>query len=477
MSKGLIVVHLAIATLVLLVASIQTCNGFVSGGGSYSILSPSSIDTTLSTKGTVLHDSSSSSPKDSKAGRSRRDALSGLFWTCFSSLGAPGVSTASDGMTEYKPSKRATAYFVDSTVPPTLVPYRKQREAAILKSLGNGYGTLKKTSLLDTTITLNNIMNKTISAAFDKLNTKNQGGPYDSSFVFLGIDLASNDDVQLAVNIMESIIQPRKRKLATNTAAGVSWAPRSTQTALDTFLRSEDSSTSSTNDLKAALLEAKVPLDIVSSQLPLLQWAKKQKLPLIALSPEISDLDTVRTKGLQDLDMGRRAQYVVDTQGFIDMVQNPKFQLYTDKSMMKDYTSNDDISPGDFFAERILYDEAVATAASNWALLTNSRNNNKNSLMIVLSAIEGVRFFGGANGRIRRVSSFLSPDSAPVEEEAITTILLNPTAQKTLSQSNYLRTVIGTTPESRPYQTKIADYLWFTSMPKVNMLPRMMNIR
>lgn len=175
--------------------------------------------------------------------------------------------------------------------------------------------------------------------------------------------------------------------------------------------------------------------------------------------------------------MGRRAQYVVDTQGFIDMVQNPKFQLYTDKSMMKDYTSNDDISPGDFFAERILYDEAVATAASNWALLTNSRNNNKNSLMIVLSAIEGVRFFGGANGRIRRVSSFLSPDSAPVEEEAITTILLNPTAQKTLSQSNYLRTVIGTTPESRPYQTKIADYLWFTSMPKVNMLPRMMNIR
>lgn len=432
MSKGLIVVHLAIATLVLLVTSIQTCNGFVSGGGSYSILSPSSIDSgaSLTTKGTVLHDSYSSSPKDSKAGRSRRDALSGLFWTCFLSLGAPAVSTASDGMTEYKPSKRATAYFVDSTVPPTLVPYKKQREAAILKSLGNGYGTLKKTSLLDTTITLNNIMNKTISAAFDKLNTKNQGGPYDSSFVFLGFDLASNDDAQLAINIMETIIQPRKRKLATNTAAGLSWAPRSTQAALDTFLRSDDSSTSSTNDLKAALLEANVPFDIVSTQLPLLQWAKKQKLPLIALSPEFEDLNTVRTKGLQDLDMGRRAQYVADTQGFIDMVQNPKFQLYTDKSMMKDYTSSkDEISPGDFFAERILYDEAVATAASNWALFTNSRTNNKNSLMIVLSAFEGVRFFGGANGRIRRVSSFLSPDSAPVEEEAITTILLNPTAQ------------------------------------------------
>jgi hypothetical protein len=49
--------------------------------------------------------------------------------------------------------------------------------------------------------------------------------------------------------------------------------------------------------------------------------------------------------------------------------------------------------------------------------------------------------------------------------------------QKTLSQNNYLRTVIGTAPEDRPYQTKVADYLWFSSAPQVNMLPRMMNSR
>lgn len=96
--------------------------------------------------------------------------------------------------------------------------------------------------------------------------------------------------------------------------------------------------------------------------------------------------------------------------------------------------------------------------------------------MIILSAFERVRFLGGANGRVLRVYQFLSPDSK-ISEEAVTSILLNPTAKKTLSQNNYLRTVIGTAPEDRPYQTKVADYLWFSSAPQVNMLPRMMNSR
>ena len=47
--------------------------------------------------------------------------------------------------------------------------------------------------------------------------------------------------------------------------------------------------------------------------------------------------------------------------------------------------------------------------------------------------------------------------------------------QETLSQSKFLRLEIGTAPTNWAYQTKIADYFWFSSMPKVNMLPRMMN--
>jgi hypothetical protein len=54
-------------------------------------------------------------------------------------------------------------------------------------------------------------------------------------------------------------------------------------------------------------------------------------------------------------------------------------------------------------------------------------------------------------------------------------VLLNPTAAETLSESNYLRLEIGTSPDTLEYQTKVADYLWFSSSPKVNMVHRMMN--
>lgn len=47
-------------------------------------------------------------------------------------------------------------------------------------------------------------------------------------------------------------------------------------------------------------------------------------------------------------------------------------------------------------------------------------------------------------------------------------------SQSTLSLSRYLRLEIGTAPENWAVQTKVADYLWFSSVPKVNMLPRLM---
>lgn len=363
--------------------------------------------------------------------QSRRDALSLLVWSYLSGpAAAAAVNINNDS--EYTPSTRATAYFVDSTIPPTLVPYRKQREAAILKSLGNGYGTIKETSLLDTTVNLNNIMNKTISGIYDRLfSSKKTGQPLDSSFVFFGMDFESKDDVQLAIKLSEEILKPRRRQLPSNTAIGLSWAPQSTQVSFDTFFQSSTVDNASIDKLKAALLEAKVPIFVISCQLPLLLWARAIRLPIIALAPQDSDLVTVRKNGLQDLDIESRATYVADTKGFVDMVQNPKFKLYTERSLLKEYNANaaKNDNLGNFFAERILNDEAIATASAKWALLANSRSATKNNnLMIILSAFEGVRFLGGANGRVLRVFQFLSPD-ATIGEEAVTTILLNPTAQ------------------------------------------------
>jgi hypothetical protein len=34
---------------------------------------------------------------------------------------------------------------------------------------------------------------------------------------------------------------------------------------------------------------------------------------------------------------------------------------------------------------------------------------------------------------------------------------------------------IGTGPRTLEFQTKVADYLWFSSMPKVNLVTRLMD--
>ena len=159
------------------------------------------------------------------------------------------------------------------------------------------------------------------------------------------------------------------------------------------------------------------------------------------------------------------------------MTQEPKFKLYTEKSLLKDFIPSSSsakeeasikAAQGNFFAERILVHEACATAIAKWA------SSRPDSLVVTIAPISDVRFIGGINGRIPRICQYLNSESLN-DEDAVTTILLNPNAKETLSESQFLRLEIGTAPNNWTYQTKIADYLWFSSMPKVNMLPRMMN--
>ena len=160
---------------------------------------------------------------------------------------------------------------------------------------------------------------------------------------------------------------------------------------------------------------------------------------MLALSPELQDLDVIRNKGggLQSLDPQRREVYVADAEGFIALTRDPKFQLYTEKSLLKDCNpSSPTISEealkaeqANFFAERILVHEAAATVIAKWAA------SRPNSLVITLAPISDVRFMGGMNGRVPRVYRFLNGEKSGgdedrgVGEDAVTTILLNPSAQ------------------------------------------------
>lgn len=422
----------------------------------------------------------------------------------FSNPFSPSATKSNGG--NYIPGKRCTAYLVDSTIPPSLIPYRAAREAAILKNLGMGSGT-PKSPFVEEDINLNNFMNKAVFGTVDAVmqvvgtgesaaTTSGKSGDNYQSFVFFGANFddtytaspeklsgSTNADADLAVSLLTDICKPSVRAKS-NTAIGLAFAAQNSQDALNEYLSSVNGSRQEEEEKEKRVVEGLVAsgadANLANRHLPIFRFAKRKRYPLLALAPNPSDLDTVKRGGLQSLDPARRDDYVADAQGFIALTQDPKFKLYTEKSLLKDFVpptssssaAKDEASvkaeQGNFFAERILVHEACATAIAKWA------SSRPDSLVVTIAPISDVRFMGGINGRIPRICRYANPDSL-VDEDAVTTILLNPNAKETLSESQFLRLEIGTAPNNWAYQTKVADYLWFSSMPKVNMLSRMMN--
>jgi len=406
----------------------------------------------------------------------------------------------------YKPADRATSYFVDSTIPPTMIPLKTSTERNRLKSIAKGLGTLKK-PLIDERLTLNNIANKGVfgtaeilvdvvdrivgktdddkdiednsddsEVTNEKLKKRRPYGPGYASFLFLGMNCSDTVDAELSVKILSEILRSRNRKRE-ETVLALAYAPLSTQGVLDTYIGTGtatgvgkgDDGKAADRSLVEAIVQSGVDRGLVESQISIFRYARTNRLPLLACAPEIKDVQTVRTGGLQTLDADKRISYVADSQGFVTLTTDPSFRLYADRSLIRDFipTSEND-SVGDFFAERILVHEAVATSVSKFAM------SRPGSLVVTVAPTADVRYLGGPNGRVPRVCRFLNRKSR-VDDQAVTTILLNPTARTTLSKSRWMRLEIGTSPDNIQYQTKVADYLWFSTMPKISILSRMMN--
>ena len=355
-----------------------------------------------------------------------------------------------------------------------------------------GYGTSKEPFAKDE-INLNNFMNKAVFGVIDGVRGvigENSGNKRsdDASFVFLGCNFDSGSptaqgnveaDAELAVSLIKEIGKPQERR--GNTAIGLAFAPIGAQVALDRYGASKsgsDDDGEALRELMNALTNAGADKSLIERHVPIFQLAHQKNYPLLALKPDPEDLNTLQKGGLQSLDPAKRAMYVSDAEGFIGLTADPKFRLYTDRSLLKDFIpSSETLSEeqykaeqANFFAERILVHEAAATRIAGWAA------SRPNSMVITLAPIADVRFMGGMNGRLPRVyNAMMRQSGGNLNEDDVTTILLNPSAQETLSQSRFLRLEIGTAPDTWEYQTKIADYFWFSSMPRVNMLPRMMN--
>lgn len=376
----------------------------------------------------------------------------------------------------YVRAVRPTAYRVDSTQPPTLLPLTNARkEKNALDELGRGSGTDKEEIKIDT-LNLNNFMNKLVFGSIDFVSqlaseTKDESktGEGYASFVCMGVPHSTTaSDIDLATSILNSIVQDRNEKLAT--ALGLSFCPMSVQPALDAYAKSGKES-----ELRSVMREAGVTDDVLDLYMPLIRFAKGKSLEFLALSPEFVDVKAARTNGLGAVDFERRQSYVLDPDGFITMTRDPRYKLYTDRSLLKDFApTNDDDNIKGFFAERIFVHETAASVVANYAV------DKPESLVTIVAPIPDVRYLQGINGRIPRIYGSLVKRNNPnrtnkVSDNAVTTILLNPTAAETLSAGRFLRLEIGTGPDTLAYQAKIADYLWFSSSPKVNLIPRLMN--
>lgn len=215
--------------------------------------------------------------------------------------------------------------------------------------------------------------------------------------------------------------------------------------------------------------------------MPMIRFARAKSLEFLALSPEFGDIKAARSNGLGAVDFERRQSYVLDPEGFISMTRDPRYKLYTDRSLLKDFApKNPDDNVKGFYAERIFVHETAASVVAKYAV------DKPESMVAIVAPTSDVRYLQGINGRIPRVYGSLLKQANgdgtnsqtvtnKVSDDAVTTILLNPTAAETLSAGRFLRLEIGTGPDTLAYQAKVADYLWFSSSPKVNLIPRMMN--
>lgn len=393
---------------------------------------------------------------------SRKDAcqllLGGL--TSCAALLAPNTARAETG---YKPAVRPTAYRVDSTTPPTLIPITSaSKETRVLGDLGKGFGTTKAV-IVDDRLNLNNIMNKAVFGTIEAISGSTEGKRKSgTSFVCFGVPTkATSVDINLALGLLVPILKERKK----DTAIGIPFCPISAQSVLDAYVKEGND-----ESLVASLLQRGIPESQSVLYLPLMKLAKSKSLKMLALSPEKDDILVTRMKGLQNIEMERRGNYVADTDGFIATSAEPGFRVYAEKSLLKDFVPiNDEDKPSGFFAERLLVHETAATVASKYAA------TRPDALVLIAAPMNDLRFLCGINGRIPRVYNSFDPSGSKLTDDDVTTILLNPTANDTLSKTRRLRLEIGTGPDTLDFQKKVADYLWFSSSPKVNLIPRLMN--
>lgn len=153
--------------------------------------------------------------------------------------------------------------------------------------------------------------------------------------------------------------------------------------------------------------------------------------PLLALNVDSEDWRRVVVGGLSSLERATLSRYVNDVQGsgsfatttafqeYISYVLHPSYAIQPMRILRRTSTGQQleiDIPFGNYLSGRLLWDEAMASAAASWC------KAHPRGLLLGLVGSDHVKFGCGVAGRCARQLGGMG---------AVTTVLLNPTAADT----------------------------------------------
>jgi uncharacterized iron-regulated protein len=244
--------------------------------------------------------------------------------------------------------------------------------------------------------------------------------------LWLGEHHNSANDHDLQAEIIRKIYQARKGKPSTTPPMGIGLEQVQVQfqSVLDDYIAGKISA----SDMQR-LVEWDTrwmwPFQVYE---PVFTVAKELGIPLVALNVNSEDLVMVEKKGLPGLPRDRLNLYIPDARGFasfakpqqftsyVNYVIRPSYELHQALGLLQYSMSGEkleeEMSFRNFFSGRILWDEAMASAAYSWT------QANPGSLLVGLVGADHVKFGNGIPGRFARMAG---------ETGDCVSVMLNPT--------------------------------------------------
>lgn len=196
----------------------------------------------------------------------------------------------------------------------------------------------------------------------------------------------------------------------------------------------------------------------------------------------------------------QKRSLIADIPGFISSKAQPGFARYAEKVLLAPADNNSTYSDENRIAARMLQQEVIASTAAQLSMsmsmsrsdtgsddsnsVDNRHNNSSGSgRLVVLWLDKRDAIFGlGVQERVRRnLQARLQQQPANTYSPEVYSVLLNPTARDSLSDTVQLRLCLAYTPTlqqaSGEQQRPLVDFIWFGpfSPPASRLLPRVKN--